>query len=292
MDLPKFNETFLPILQVLSNGETITGRELVQLVEKRFYSHLAEDLLGQLTKSGDRLIENRITWGKTYLKKGGLVHYPQRGTVQITAKGKDTKAENLSLEQMHANVISFYEPENSPVKTTQEISTSSPQDLIDRGIEQIERSIKAELLEKLKVVDPYSFEKIILILLKKMGYGDFIETSKSRDGGIDGIINEDQLGLERIYIQAKRYSENKVRETEIRDFIGAMSGDTRNGIFVTTSKFDEKAQKKAREAHHKIILVDGIKLVELMHRYSVGVQVKSSYEVKVIDNDFFESEGL
>lgn len=292
MDLPKFNETFLPILQILSNGETITGRELVQLVEKKFYSHLPEELLSQTTKSGDRLIENRIAWGKSYLKKGGLVHYPQRGYVQITSKGKDAKPESLSLEQVQSNVISFYEPENSTSVKSEEISTSSPQDLIDRGIEQIERNVKSELLEKLKAVDPYSFEKIILILLKKMGYGDFVETSKSRDGGIDGIINEDQLGLEKIYIQAKRYNENKVRETDIRNFIGAMSGDTMKGIFVTTSTFDENAKKKASDAHHKIILVDGIRLVELMHKYNVGVQVKSYYEVKILDNDFFESEDL
>ena len=292
MELPKFNETFSPILQILSSGETISGRELVQLVEQKFYSHLPEDLLSQTTKSGDRLIENRIAWGKSYLKKGGLVHYPQRGHVQITSKGKEAKPESLSLEQVQSNVISFYEPESNSSVRSEEISTSSPQDLIDSGIEQIERSVKSELLEKLKAVDPYSFEKIILILLKKMGYGDFIETSKSRDGGIDGIINEDQLGLEKIYIQAKRYSENKVRETDIRNFIGAMSGDTRKGIFVTTSNFDENAKKKAREAHHTIILVDGIRLVELMHKYDVGVQIKSYYEVKILDNDFFESEDL
>lgn len=292
MEIPKFNETFIPILEVLSNGEVISGRELIKKVENRFYSKLPPELLLETTKSGDRLIENRIAWGKSYLKKGGLVHYPQRGYVQITPKGKEIKSENLSLEQVQSNVISFYEPENSAPSQTQQISTSSPQDLIDSGIEKIETSVKAELLEKLKTVDPYSFEKIILILLNKMGYGDFIETSKSRDGGIDGIINEDQLGLEKIYIQAKRYAENKVRETDIRNFIGAMSGDTTKGIFVTTSNFDESAQKKAREAHHKIILVNGTKLVELLHKFNVGVQVKSYYEVKVLDNDFFESEDL
>lgn len=292
MDLPKFNETFLPILEILSNGETISGRELVQKVEEKFYSNLPHELLSQTTKSGDRLIENRINWGKSYLKKGGLVHYPQRGLVQITQKGNEAKPENLSLDTLQSDIITFYEPENNQKIQINQISTSSPQDLIDSGIEQIELSVKNELLAKLKTVDPYSFEKMILILLKKMGYGDFIETSKSRDGGIDGIINEDQLGLEKIYIQAKRYAENKVRETDIRNFIGAMSGDTRKGIFVTTSNFDENAQKKAREAHHTIILVNGAKLVELMHKYNVGVQVKSYYEVKILDNDFFEAEDL
>src|SRR5699024_9978507 len=147
------------------------------------------------------------------------------------------------------------------------IETASPQDLIDSGFSSIEEEVKAELLGRLKVIDPYYFEKVILILLKKMGYGDFIETSKSGDGGIDGVINEDKLGLERIYIQAKRYNENKIREKHIRNFIGAMSGDTSKGVFVTTSTFDSSAVKKAREAHHSIILIDGAKLVDLMHEY-------------------------
>ena len=292
MELPKFNETFLPILEILKDGEVIKGRDLVRLVVERFYSDLSQDLLEQTTKSGDRLIENRIAWGKSYLKKGGLVHYPQRGYVQITEKGKSAKPENVSLNDIHSNVITFYESENKVASDTPIVANASPQDLIDSGFEQIEREVKDELLSKLKEVDPYAFEKIILILLKKMGYGDFIETAKSGDGGIDGIINEDQLGLERIYIQAKRYSENKVRETDIRNFIGAMSGDTHKGIFVTTSTFDEKAKVKARDAHHKIILLDGSKLVDLMHKFNVGVQTKSLYEVKVLDNDFFDSEEI
>jgi restriction system protein len=145
------------------------------------------------------------------------------------------------------------------------------------------------LLDKLKGIDPYYFEKVILILLKKMGYGDFIETSKSGDGGIDGIINEDKLGLDKIYIQAKRYDDNKVREKEIRNFIGAMSGDTTKGVFVTTSDFDKGAIQKAHDAHHTIILIDGNKLVDLMHHYNVGVQIKATYDVKMLDDDFFES---
>lgn len=292
MDLPKFNETFLPILDVLKDGEIITGRELIRNVEKRFYSTLPQELLDQTTKSGDRLIENRIAWGKSYLKKGGLVHFPRRGYVQITDKGKTATAENVSLEALQADVITFYQPE-STVKSTGDMAISAtPQDLIDTGFEEIERRTKDELLSKLKEIDPYTFERIILILLNHMGYGDFIETSKSGDGGIDGIINEDQLGLEKIYIQAKRYTEAKVRETDIRNFIGAMSGDTRKGIFVTTSTFDEKSKTKAKDAHHTIILIDGSRLVDLMHKYNVGVQIKNRYEIKAVDNDFFESETV
>lgn len=292
MELPKFNETFLPILEVLKDGQIIKGRDLTRLVEERFYSALPRDLLEQTTKSGDRLIENRIAWGKSYLKKGGLVHYPQRGYVQITEKGKFAKPESVSLNEIHSNVITFYEPESKSVSETAIVVNASPQDLIDSGFEQIEREVKDQLLSKLKVIDPYAFEKIILILLKKMGYGDFIETARSGDGGIDGIINEDQLGLEKIYIQAKRFTENKVRETDIRNFIGAMSGDTHKGIFVTTSTFDEKAKIKAKDAHHKIILLDGSKLVDLMHKFNVGVQTKIIYEIKALDNDFFDSEEI
>lgn len=120
-----------------------------------------------------------------------------------------------------------------------------------------------------------------------MGYGEFIETSKSGDGGIDGIINEDKLGLDKIYIQAKRFNEGKVREKDIRNFIGAMSGDTNKGVFVTTSTFDDGAIKKAKDAHHKIILINGSKLVDLMYEYNVGIQVQTTYEIKQLDEDFF-----
>lgn len=161
--------------------------------------------------------------------------------------------------------------------------------MIDSGFSAIEAQVKSDLLEKLKSLDPFYFEKVILILLNKMGYGDFIETSKTGDGGIDGIINQDKLGIEKIYIQAKRYNENKVREKDIRNFIGAMSGDTTKGVFVTTSEFDEPAIKKAHDANHTIILIDGKKLVDLLYQYSVGVQVQDTYEVKVVDDNFFDT---
>lgn len=218
--------------------------------------------------------------------------FPERGMVQITEKGKSQKKElKLSEIEGNSNFLEFYteEKEKGITKNT-EIKNSTPQDLIDTGFTEIETQVKNDLLDKLKTIDPYYFEKVILILLKKMGYGDFIETSKSGDGGIDGIINEDKLGLDKIYIQAKRYGENKVREKEIRNFIGAMSGDTSKGVFVTTSTFDIGAVKKAHDAHHTIILIDGSKLVDLMHQYNVGIQIKATYEVKELDEDFFEGQ--
>lgn len=294
-EIPKFHETFNPILDILSNGETIHFRELQNLVIKNYFSHLTEEQLSEKTKTGEILINNRIAWGKSYLKKGGYIFYPERGSVKITEKGLKQKSE-LSLKSVveDSGIVNFYTEENSKGNSekldVKEIVNSSPQDLIDKGFSQIEREVKNDLLEKLKTIDPYYFEKVILILLKKMGYGEFIETSKSGDGGIDGIINEDKLGLDKIYIQAKRFNENKVREKDIRNFIGAMSGDTNKGVFVTTSLFDIGAIEKAKSAHHKIILLDGNKLVDLMHEFNVGIQIKATYEVKQLDEDFFEEQ--
>jgi len=176
----------------------------------------------------------------------------------------------------------------SSINPIDDPENASPQDLIDQGFAAIESEVKSELLEKLKILNPYYFEEVVLVLLEKMGYGEFTKTSKSGDGGVDGIINQDKLGLDKIYIQAKRYTDSKVREPDIRNFIGAMSGDTPKGVFVTTSSFDNSAIQKAKESHHKIILIDGESLVDLMYQYNVGVQVSGSYEMKKVDNDFFE----
>jgi restriction system protein len=286
MELPKYHETFLPILDVLSTVDSLSSREL------------PKELLMKKTKSGANVLLDRIQWAKSYLKLAKFVTYPIRGRVQITEKGKQVlKNGTFTLEDLK-NDIDFKnhlaerdnkEDSSSKVETV-DVDSASPQDLIDSGFNTIETEVKTELLQRLKEIDPYYFEKVILILLKKMGYGDFIETSKSGDGGIDGIINEDKLGLEKIYTQAKRYNDAKVREKDIRNFIGAMSGDTSKGVFITTSSFDIGAIKKAREAHHSIILIDGVKLVDLMHQYDVGVQTKTVYEVKELDNDFFEGE--
>jgi restriction system protein len=288
MQLPKFNETFLPILKTLSDGAAISHRDLIQRVAANFYADLPADLRALKTKSGEVLLENRIAWGKTYLKKGGLVSYPKRGLVQITEAGKKAVVQGVTLTDLQSDVINFYREEKLKIDQMEVGTAGSPQDMIDEGFSELESQSKRELLEKINEVDPYYFEKIILILLKRMGYGDFQETSKSGDGGIDGIINEDKLGLEKIYIQAKRYTGNKVREIEIRNFIGAMSGDTTKGVFVTTSSFDDRSIKKAKEAHHTLILIDGPRLVDLMYQYNVGVQIRSTYEVKEIDSDFFE----
>jgi restriction system protein len=298
MDLPKYHETFVPVLEILNSVESLNSRELATRVRDNYYSNLPKELLDKKTSSGSNVMLDRILWGKSYLKMAKFLSYPKRGFVQITNKGKQIlERGNLTLSELQNDPDFVNHRESIKTKKDNEVQVdtiytenASPQDLIDSGFSTIETEVKTELLEKLKEIDPYYFEKVILILLRKMGYGDFIETSKSNDGGIDGIINQDKLGLEKIYTQAKRYNENKVREKDIRNFIGAMSGDTSKGVFITTSTFDDFAIKKAREAHHSIILIDGAKLVDLMHDYNVGVQVKTTYEIKELDNDFFEGE--
>lgn len=298
MEIPKFHESFIPILKTLSTVESLKSRELAFRVRDDFYSDLPQELLNKKTSSGANVLIDRILWAKSYLKMARFVLYPTRGIVQITEKGRQVlKIGILSLDDLNndQDYLNYkesvkIEKEDEIVLDTVNVENASPQDLIDSGFSTIELQVKTELLEKLKEIDPYYFEKVILILLKRMGYGDYIETSKSGDGGVDGIINEDKLGLEKIYTQAKRYNDNKVREKDIRNFIGAMSGDTSKGVFITTSTFDDAAVKKAKEAHHSIILIDGAKLVDLMHEYNVGIQIKTVYEVKELDHDFFEGE--
>lgn len=295
MEIPKFFETFIPILDVLSDGQAINVNQLVEKVIGKFYSSLPAELLNQKIDSGSNLLGGRISWGKSYLKSAKMLEQPERGVVRITPKGLSVlKKGTLSLQELK-NDSDFVEREKmvkSRIKNSSEeslVDDVTPEERVETGIRILESQVKINLLEKLVSINPYYFEKVVLQLLNKMGYGDFVSTPKSGDGGIDGVINEDQLGLDKIYVQAKRYAhDNFVHETDIRNFIGAMSRDTNKGVFVTTSRFDQGAIKKAHEAQHKIILIDGSKLVDLMHDYGVGVQVKNTYEVKEMDEDFFE----
>ena len=292
--IPKFHETLIPILTILSDGLPIHYNELRVRVRNQFYNDLPEELLRMKTKSGDPILLNRIGWGKSFLNQAKMVFIPSRGLVQITDKGLAALAVgSLTMQDIKKDKDYIaYQKEKEANRVTSENQIQdredvSPQDLIDSGIDSIERDVKHDLLSRLKTMDPYYFEKIIGILLKKMGYGHFQETSKSRDGGIDGVVNQDVLGLDKIYIQAKRFDENQVREKDIRNFIGAMSGDTSKGVFVTTSTYHSDAIKKAKEAHHKIVLIDGNQLTDLMYQFGIGVQIKNTYEIKELDEDFF-----
>lgn len=291
-ELPKFHETFMPILDILSDGEVYDYGDLRKCVILRHYVTLPDKLMSQKTRNGDLVISNRIGWGKSYLKQAGYIMQPSRGLVQITPKGLAAfRTGSLTLKEVKADpeFIKYHggERQRQTEASVRIAEEQTPQDMIDSGVQLLEEQTKHEILERLKTVDHFYFEKIVNELFEKMGYGGARTTVKTGDGGIDGIINQDELGLDRIYVQAKRYTDHNVREPDIRNFIGAMSSDTQKGIFVTTSAFDAKAIEKAQKALHKIILIDGGRLAELMYKYGIGVQVKNTYEVKSIDEDYF-----
>ncbi len=297
MAIPKYFETFEPTLKVLSNGASILRRDVPNRILEDGLWSLTDEEKSAKVESGQLHFHNRVGWGISYLKRARMVYQPSRGYVAITEKGKKLlesgKKPTLDLLMSDPD-WELYEP-RIRIKNNEEIGDIdqfTPQELVEKGIIELSNNLRSELKDKLYTVDPYYFQSVILVLFQKMGYGDFIETPKSGDGGVDGIINEDQLGIEKIYIQAKRYKDgNKVREPDIRNFIGAMSGDVRKGIFVTTSSFDNGAITKAQnDRNHTIILVDGDKLVELMIKFGIGVQIQKSYEVKTIDEDFFNEE--
>jgi restriction system protein len=290
--LPKYHETFIPILTVLNRDGELSRRELLTKVRDEYYSDLPEEELARQTKPGESLILNRIGWGIVYLKQAKLIEQPERAMFKITQKGKRVLENGeLSLKDLKSDPdYQAYEAQKKQRNTDDRDfdDNASPQDMIDKGVREIEYQVKSDLLDRLQRVDPYYFEEVISGLLSAMGYGKPAGTTKSGDGGIDGIINQDPLGVEKIYIQAKRFNENQVREKDIRDFIGAMAGGTSKGVFVTTSTFHESAIQRAREVPNTIILIDGDQLVDLMVRHNVGVQVKNTYEVKEVDEDFFE----
>jgi restriction system protein len=293
MALPRYNETFMPILETLNMGDVLHYTELSKLIRDKYYSDLPVELLEKKTSTGANVLFDRIGWGKSHLKMGKFVNYPERGMVQITKKGRDVIERKVELDLVYLRGDKDYIEYGKRVGIRKEKDDVikpkgvTPQDMIDFGFKDLTQSLKAELLEKLKESDPYYFEKIILKLFQGMGYGDITVTKKSGDGGIDGIINQDALGLEKIYTQAKRYTKNKVGEKDIRNFKGAMDGNVTKGIFVTTSNFDAKAMESAKNSGNKIILINGEKLVELMIKYNLGVQIKTTYNIKEIDEDFF-----
>lgn len=296
MAIPKFNETMLPLLEFISNGDEYKVSEISDYIRDKYFT-LSNDEKNTHASNWKTVFHDRLTWWRTYLKKAWLVEDPRRWYVKITNEWKSIlklKPNEITLNDLkkYESFLDFKYWDNSD-NTNKNIDEDnfSPIDLVEKWYKSFSNYLRSELLERLKTTDPYYFEKIILILFKKMGYGDFEETSKSWDWWIDWIINQDQLWIDRIYTQAKRYTTSNVWERDIRNFIWAMSWDVSKWIFVTTSDFDKKAKEKVRDArNHKIILINWVKLADLMIKYNVWVQVKNIYEIKEIDGDFFEED--
>jgi restriction system protein len=294
----------LPVLTYVSDGVEHRMAEVIVGLADVFKLTEAERL--ELLPSGQTpLFNNRVHWAKTYLKKAALIDSPKRATIIITNRGKkilQEKPSEISVKflKRFPEFVEFHSSKKEGSNETElvgndEIKKQTPEELLAVGYQSIRNSLEQELLSKLKTIHPSYFEKVVVELLVKMGYGGSIAeagkaTRYTNDEGIDGIIKEDKLGLDVIYVQAKRW-EGTVGRPELHKFVGALAGQgAKKGIFITTSTFTKEASDYIPRNETKIVLIDGAKLAQYMIDYNLGVSIQNIYEIKKIDSDYFEEE--
>ena len=301
--IPDFQSCMRPALAHLADGEPHRSREVKEALADGF--ELTDAERAELLPSGrQRVIDNRVGWALTFLSQAGLVERPSRGVVRITEAGRQALAANPSridmkvLEQ-YPSYLEFRQrtraergASSSPVAEA-EHATASPEDLLSTARAENRAAVEGELLKKALTLDPAGFERLVLRLLEAMGYGKngVVEHSgQSGDGGIDGIISQDPLGLDRIYLQAKQYATDRtVGRPTLQAFAGAlMSAQGDRGVFLTTASFTREAIEEARRVNLRIELIDGRRLAELMLRHGVGGQAKTSVTLYDLDEDFFD----
>jgi len=301
MAIPDYQTLMLPLLKLAADGQDHRKRDAVTALSDQF--QLTEDERSEMLPSGGSpVINNRVGWASTYLKKAGLLESPKRGYVRITSAGLELLAknpasvDNTTLEG-YASFLEFKALKKSkpeePASPFEFNSNYTPEDALSAAYEQLRASIEDEVLSTIKSNSPAFFERAVVDLLVKMGYGGNRQDAaravgKSGDEGIDGIINEDKLGLDVIYIQAKRW-ENTVGRPEIQKFAGALQGKrAKKGVFITTSNFSKEAIEYGAMIESRIILIDGARLAALMVDNNIGVTISGSYEIKQIDSDYFD----
>jgi restriction system protein len=301
MTIPAYQSIMLPLMRIAEDGQEHKSSEAYVTIAQQL--HLSEDELKQLVPSGqDYLFNNRCGWAKTYLKKAGLIIYPTRGRFRITQTGSQLLAENpsnidIQILKRFPEFLDYWNGGNSAqdIQVKQSVDsmdeTETPEDKLESASLQIRNEVRSELLNKLKSVSPAAFELIVLRLIQKMGYGDEGQTlGKSHDGGIDGLVRQDRLGLDRIYFQAKRWKDSTVGASPVRDFVGALAGiKAKRGVFITSSKFSSDAISFVNTlGEYSVILIDGERLADLMYEYQLGATITKTYSVKRVDNDFFD----
>lgn len=300
--IPVWHEFIIQVLRALEDGQTLTRRELD--AKTLDVAGITPEQRGVQMRSGGQLVLNRIGWAMSALTRAKAVGKPERGHYVITQVGKDllsrfpeiiTEKDLMAQPAWNEYVPT---PRGEKLATTNDLDLSEqdPKEAIEISVEKIKNDVAGELLSRLRAGDPEFFERAVIELLKAMNYGgssqDVQHLGRSGDGGVDGVINQDALGLHRVFIQSKRYAENStVGRPDLQNFVGALAdkGATQ-GAFVTTSKFSEPAIEYAEKvsAQTRIVLIDGSKLAELMLEYKVGVQVKGTFEVLEVDEDFFD----
>jgi restriction system protein len=304
--IPDYQTLMLPLLKLVSDGQEHKYRELIESLAAEF--QVTDQERKELLASGNQpIFDNRVGWAKTYLKKAGLLSSPKRATFIITDTGR--KALSKKPERIDARYLrqfpAFLEFQNASRndnETEEEtaaiaIHEQTPEESLDKAYQRIRKSLASELLNKVVDLSPSFFERLVVELLVKMGYGGSIKDAgkamgKSGDEGIDGTIKEDKLGLDIIYIQAKRWKPgNVVGRPEIHKFVGALAGQgAKKGIFITTSNFTKEALDYTPRNETKIVLIDGQQLAQLMIDYNIGCATQQIYELKKLDSDYFEEE--
>ncbi len=303
MAIPDYQTCMLPLLEFLSDQNEHSLRETIDYLAARF--KLTEDELKQLLPSGQQAIfNNRVAWARTYLKQAGLLEPTRRGYFRITPRGLEVLKQkpikiNVKFLEQFKEFREFRQrkrkPQDKIKENTKDESEKTPAEALEAAYENLRDDLAKELLQQIKKCPFSLFEKIVVELLVKMGYGGSRKDAgqaigKSGDEEIDGIIKEDKLGLDIIYIQAKRW-ENTVSRPEIQKFVGALQGQrARKGIFITTSNFSKEAIEYVTKIDTKIILIDGDQLAQYMIDNDVGVSSVAKYEVKKLDLDYFTDE--
>lgn len=304
MATPTWDQMIRPVLE-LGEKQAFTRHQARDYILK-VIPMTKEEAEGRL-KSGSLRVGNRTGWAMSHLNKAKMIEKIAKATYQTTEAGKKFLREHEGQEISYHDlkkVDGFLEAWRSASEANKEktkhgdgpeVGTTdlTPEDLIDQAVEEVEANLRSDLVEQLRTVDPYRFERVVLDLLFAMGYGGSREeaaqvTQKSNDEGIDGVINEDRLGLDVIYVQAKRW-QNTVGRKEIQSFVGALAGKQANkGIFITTSDYTSTAIEYAKAVNQKVILIDGPRLADLMIEHDIGVSKVRSIAIKRIDTDYFE----
>lgn len=305
MTIPDFQTLMLPVLEVLSDGKERPVREITAELSNRF--RLTDEESAAMLPSGQaRVIVNRVAWAKTYLDRAGLLKTIRRGIVVITDEGKSVLLEgppriDMGFLERFPSYLEFRqrgrgsdESSDTPISTTENSVGKTPDELIEDSAGVLRSALEADLLAQVLNYSDKFFERLVVELLVAMGYGGTIEDAgkavgKSGDGGIDGVIKEDKLGLDVVVIQAKRWTNKQVGRPDVQSFAGSMEAYRANkGVFITSSNFSEPAREYVRQIQRRIVLIDGRTLAGLMIDHGIGVSTYRTITLKRIDTDYFD----
>lgn len=306
MAIPDYETLMLPLLIFAAKAPPEGAPVLSAVNSLAEQYHLTDVERSELLPSGGTFkFSSRVSWAATYLKKAGLLEAPRRGYIRITQRGLDAlrqKPKRIDNEFLskYPEFLEFQgrKRERRDKEPASHETSETPIESIEAQYRKLREAIATEILEKVKRCSPQFFERLVITLLVKMGYGGSLKDAgqaigRSGDEGIDGVIKEDKLGLDNIYVQAKRWGDKGVGSPDIDQFAGALSKKKASkGIFITTSRFSKDALTSVKDYPAKIILIDGLQLAQFMIDYSVGVSVEQTYEIKKIDSDFFEEDVL